>query len=92
VPIVAASAATLRPGTMGNGAVRGPGLWRLDFSIGKNFAVTERTQLQFRIDSFNATNHTNFAGLSTNINSANFGRLTSTRGARIIQLNAHLRF
>jgi outer membrane receptor protein involved in Fe transport len=92
VPIVAASAATLRPGTMGNGAVRGPGLWRVDFSIGKNFAVTERAQLQFRIDSFNATNHTNFAALATNINAANFGRLTSTRGSRIIQLNAHLRF
>ena len=92
VPIVAASAATLRPGTSGNGEYRGPGQWRMDFSLSKNFAVTEKAKLQIRFDSFNVTNHTNFSGISTNINSANFGRLTSSRGARIIQLNAHLRF
>jgi hypothetical protein len=92
VPIVPASGATLRPGSAGNGEFRGPGQWRIDFSLGKNFAVTERTQLQIRFDSFNLTNHTNYVGLSSNINSANFGRLTSSRGARIVQLNAHLRF
>ena len=92
VPIGAASGATLRPGSSGNGEYRGPGQWRIDFSLGKNFAVTERTQFQIRFDSFNVTNHTNYVGLSSNINAANFGRLTSSRGARVIQLNAHLRF
>ena len=89
---MAASGASLRPGSAGNGEYRGPGQWRIDFSLGKNFAVTERTQLQIRFDSFNVTNHTNYVGLSSNINAANFGRLTSSRGARVIQLNAHLRF
>jgi hypothetical protein len=92
VPIGAASAATLRPGTAGNGEFRGPGQWRMDVSLGKNFAITERARLQIRCDSFNLTNHTNFSGISTNINSANFGRLTSSRGARIVQLNARLSF
>ncbi|MEJ7606250.1 MAG: TonB-dependent receptor [Bryobacteraceae bacterium] len=92
VPIGSASGATLRPGTSGNGEYRGPGQWRIDFSLARNIALKERAQLQIRLDSFNVTNHTNYVGLSTNINSANFGRLTSSRGARVIQLNGRLTF
>jgi len=33
----------------------------LDMSVGKNFALTERTGLQFRADFFNLLNHPNFA-------------------------------
>ncbi len=40
----------------------------------------------------NAFNHTNLSGLQTNITSGNFGRFTSTRGARVIQLNLRLSF
>ena len=92
VPIGAASGATIRPGNVGNGAVRGPGLWNIDFSAGKNFVITERMRLQLRADSFNFFNHTNPSGISTSLNSPTFGRYTSTLGARVIQLNAHLVF
>lgn len=92
VPIIAASGATARPGNAGNNSFRAPGLWNVDFSLGKNFYIREQRQLQFRVDSFNFFNHTNFIGLSANINSPTFGRFTSTRGARIIQLNARLTF
>src|SRR5262249_59252960 len=92
VPIVAASGATARPGNVGNNAIRGPGLWNVDFSLGKNFRIREQRQLQLRFDSFNFFNHTNFIRLATNINSPTFGKFTSTRGARLIQLNARLSF
>ena len=92
VPIGSASGATIRPGNVGNGAVRGPGLWKIDFSVGKNFAITEQMRLQIRADSFNFFKHTNPSGISTSLNSPTFGRYTSTLGARVIQLNAHVIF
>lgn len=92
VPVIAASGATARPGNVGNGAVRLPGVWNLDFSAGKNFALTESVRLQIRGDMFNVFNHTNFSTVTTNINSVNFGRFTNTLSARVIQLNARLSF
>ena len=90
VPIIAASGATSRPGNIGNGAIRGPGLWNIDFSLAKNFKLTERAQLQIRTDMFDALNHTNYTGLITEITNPRFGLLTNTLGARTIQLNARL--
>ena len=51
------------PGTYGNlgrGVYRGPGLADLDLSLFKNTKLTERTNLQFRAELFNALNHANF--------------------------------
>ena len=92
VPIVAASGATIRPGNVGNEAVRGPGRWDLNFSLGKNFSLNEKIRLQFRADMFNSFNHTNLSGITTTVTSGTFGRATSTLGARVIQLNARLTF
>jgi hypothetical protein len=92
VPISPVSGATIRPGNIGNGAVRGPNLVNVDFSLSKNVAINERLQFQLRADSFDFFNHTNFTGLSTSLNSPTFGRFTSTRGARVAQLSARLRF
>ena len=92
VPKSAASGATIRPGNIGNGAVRAPGLVNFDFGLGKNFAITESVRFQFRADLFNAFNHTNYSGIQTSIEASNFGRFTSTNGARQVQLNARLSF
>jgi len=86
------SGATLRAGSYGNNALRGPGLVNLDFSIAKNFSITEAIRFQLRADMFNALNHTNYTGISTNILSRNFGQITGTAGARGIQLNARFSF
>lgn len=91
VPIIAASGATARPGTIGRMAIQVPGVMNIDLGLAKNFAITERVRFQFRADMFNAANHTNLGGLSTNIQAGNFGRLTSA-GARVIQLNGRLSF
>jgi hypothetical protein len=49
-------------------------------------------RLQFRLESFNAFNHTQFSGVSTNIANANFGVVTSARAARINQLGVKFIF
>jgi len=92
VPEPAASRATIRPGSYGNNALRGPGLWNLDFSIAKNFAITESKRFQFRADMFNVMNHTNYSGINTNSEAQAFGLITGTAGARGIQLNARFSF
>ena len=48
-------------------------------------------RFQLRADLFNSLNHTNLGGLSTNISSSNFGRLTSAT-SRSMQLGAKLVF
>ena len=42
VPIIAASGASARPGTLGRNALRLPGFWNVDLALSKNIAFTER--------------------------------------------------
>lgn len=84
--------APLRYGNVGRNALRAPGFWNLDLALAKNLQFTERYKLQIRGDMFNSLNHTNFSGISTGIEAGNFGRFTSTRGARVVQFNARLTF
>ncbi len=90
VPIIAASGASARPGTLGRNALRLPGFWNVDLALSKNLEFTQRVRLQLRADMFNAFNHTLFSAVNTTITSPNFGRFTSTRGARVVQLNTRL--
>jgi len=92
VPVNPVSGVPARPGTLGRNALRGPGFWNIDLALSKNLAISERIGLQIRADMINAFNHTNFVGIATDINAANFGRFTSTRGARLVQFNARLTF
>ena len=49
-----------QPGQVGNVIwpyVKGPAFFNSDLSLYKNFAVTERQKLQFRLDAFNFINH-----------------------------------
>jgi hypothetical protein len=48
-------------GNAGRNALVGPGLLSLDASLFKNTYVSERLNIQFRVEAFNAINHTNFA-------------------------------
>jgi TonB dependent receptor/Carboxypeptidase regulatory-like domain/TonB-dependent Receptor Plug Domain len=48
-------------GTEHRNDIPGFGLTQIDLSIGRKFALTERVNLQFRADAFNALNHPNFA-------------------------------
>ncbi|MBI2685211.1 MAG: TonB-dependent receptor [Acidobacteria bacterium] len=90
VPISPTSRIAVRPGNVGNNAIREPGAWNLNVSISKEFALVERMRMRFGMDGFNFFNHTNLTGLITSINNRFFGELQNTTGARQIQLNARL--
>jgi hypothetical protein len=46
----------------------GPGINNWDISLQKEFAVKERLHFQFRVDAFNAFNHTQFTGFNATVN------------------------
>ncbi len=48
-------------GNLGRNTFRGPGQANFDFSLIKNFKITERQALRFTTDFFNIWNHANFA-------------------------------
>ena len=90
VPINPVSRISVRPGNVGNNALREPGAWNLNFGLMKEFPMTERARIRLGMDGFNFFNHTNLSGLVTSINNRFFGELQGTGGARQIQLNARL--
>ena len=50
-----------RFGTSGFNSLRGPGAVNWDFGVFREFSITERFKLQFRMESFNFTNTPHFA-------------------------------
>lgn len=77
-------------------AIRGPGRNNFDVSLLKNFAFTERFHMEFRAESFNTFNHTQFkgdinnGGIGTTFGSGNFGQVTSAYPGRELQLAVKL--
>jgi len=47
-------------GNQGRNVFDGPGYWNVDLGITKKFTITERINLQFRAEFFNAFNHASF--------------------------------
>jgi hypothetical protein len=92
VPVDANSRIAIRPGNLGNGAMRGPGSWSGDLSLSKNFRLRERMNLQVRTDMFNALNKVNLSGPSTGLNGATFGEINGAGSMRVIQFNGRLRW
>ena len=89
---VPSSGRTIRRGTAGATALRGPGIWNLDLALGKNFNIRENTKLELRADMSNAFNHTQYSGVATNLSGIGFGAVTSTLPARVIQVQARIAF
>jgi hypothetical protein len=79
-------------GNAGRNLLRYDGVESVDFSVFKNFPITERMRFQFRFETFGLTNHTNFGAPGSTINTSSFGNITSASGARNIQLGAKLFF
>jgi hypothetical protein len=90
------AACTTAFGTLRRNLYRGPHQQNWDFSLIKNFTVTERQQLRFTADFFNIWNHANFASpalAQQDINNPNFAQITSTVGTpRLIQLSLRYAF
>jgi hypothetical protein len=83
------------PFTFGNSAraaTTGPGIVNLDLSLIKNFAFTEKINFQFRFESFNIANTTNFEEPGAALGSPNFGVINASKAARTNQLGLKLNF
>lgn len=70
------------PFTFGNLGTRvpdvlSPGVNNLDLSLFKVFALSERFNLQFRAEAFNAFNRVQFGSPNTTVTSGSFGFVTS---------------
>ena len=74
-----------RQGNVGRNYLIGPGFANWDFSVNKNFRVSERANLQFRFESFNFTNHPQWNRPNTGATSLNYGVITSARAMRTKQ-------
>jgi hypothetical protein len=81
-----------RRGTCGVGTLSGPGAQTWDFSLRRNFGLTERFKLRFQADIFNAFNRTNFRDLESNLSSAAFGTISTSGPPRNIQFGLKLTF
>ena len=94
-------------GTLGNtgeGILRGPMINQWDVSMIKTTTFAERIRLQFRFETFNTLNHTQWSGINTGLSLPNpnsavtqatrgtFGLVNSTRDPRTIQLGMKLLF
>jgi hypothetical protein len=88
-------------GDVHRNSVQGPGYQIWDFSLVKNFSVTERAKLEFRAEFFNVFNHPNLqfakSGPQNSINTTTFGTpafgfLTAARDPRQVQLALKLSF
>jgi len=73
------------------GGLRSPHYADLDFSLHKDFQMTERFKLQFRTDFINAFNHVNFEAPNTSIGPT-MGQITNAEPPRNIQLALKLYF
>jgi hypothetical protein len=83
------------PGELGNLSPRfltGPGSFRLDANLIKNIAITERISLQISAQADNVTNTPQWGNPNLDINSLNFGRITSAGGTRIVVLTGRINF
>jgi hypothetical protein len=79
-------------GSSGRNILRAPGLVNLDFSLFKNFPITESKLLQFRWEMYNATNTPPFNPPTLDISSGNFGRITSAGLGREMQFGVRFQF
>jgi hypothetical protein len=79
-------------GNAGVGIMRGPGLANFDFTLAKNFNISDRRYIQFRTELFNAFNHANFGPPNIARESSGFGQILTAGNARIIQFGLKFYF
>jgi hypothetical protein len=88
-------------GNLGRNTLRRPGINKWDVAIFKTFRVQEGKTLQFRAEAFNAPNHPSFGSPANSLSTSstgvtptanNFGVITTTRDARVMQIVLRLNF
>jgi len=94
----AGTSCTATFGDLGKNALRGPGRDNWNLALFKNIYFTERLHFEFRAESYNVFNHTQFkadvvgGGINASVNGTDFGKITSAYDARTFQLGAKMIF
>jgi hypothetical protein len=70
----------VRFGNSGRNILRGPGSVNLNLGLFRTFELSERWKLQFRAESFNATNTPHFSNPNASVTSTSFGIISATLG------------
>ena len=82
-----------RFGNASRNTIPGPGLFSLNFGIGRDFRLgEERRRMNVRLESTNVTNTVSYSRLGTTVNASNFGLATNTAAMRTMRLNVRFRF
>ena len=79
-------------GNSGRNILRGPNFFNTDLGLIKNTNITERARVQFRAEFFNVFNNVNFNNPGSTVGTAGFGKITSAKDPRILQLTLKLMF
>ena len=88
-----AKPAALQWGTSAKDLVVGPGRNNWNLAMFKAFQFTERAKFEFRAETFNTFNHTQWSNPSTGIEQqSSFGTINGTNPARVMQLGAKFQF
>jgi Carboxypeptidase regulatory-like domain len=89
-----AKPAPLQFGNAARNSIRGPGRDNWNVALFKSFALPGREgmHIEFRGETYNTFNHTQFNQVDATYTDANFGKVTSTWDPRIIQLGAKFVF
>jgi hypothetical protein len=77
------------PGTASRRSFHGPGMINFDLALLRSFRLAEARALQFRLETFNTFNHTQFFGpiaVNGDINSRFFGNVVTAAPPRLVQI------
>jgi trimeric autotransporter adhesin len=79
-------------GNAGRDTITGPAQFSFNASLGRIFRVSDRLNLELRVDSTNALNHVVFTAWNTTVNSTQFGLPVEANAMRSMQTTLRLRF
>jgi hypothetical protein len=80
-------------GTLRRNLYDGPGFANVNASLSKSFPLpSPNTKLEFRVDAFNVFNRVNLDAPQGNLTSNQFGRSTTSSGARQVMFGARISF
>ena len=83
------------PGSASRRSFHGPGMLNFDLALKRSFKFSEARALEFRLETFNTFNHTQFFGpvaVNGDINSNLFGQVVKAGPPRLVQVALKLTF
>ena len=79
-------------GSLGRGWIEGPSRLGLDLNLIKRVRIDETKEFEVRMDAIDILNTPQWGDPNLNINSLNFGRITTAAGNRQFTINARVNF